>query len=335
MKNINEPLVSIVTPVYNHALYINDYIDSLLIQDYQNIELVIIDDFSEDNSAKIIEKRLNELSSKIKKVIFIKNEKNLGVIKNCNLGLKKSTGKYICFFASDDIMLPNRILKNVEILNSNDDIYFTFSKTLFLVDKKIKKIKQKKLESNNLFIDLLVHGNFISAPTITYRREGFTQLGFFDETLIAEDYDMLLRFSRQFKSQFINEFLCIYRLRHGSLSNTIQFKVKINKNNSNVRSKYISSSQIDEKVKNKIENNESFRSLKTSFFYLLPNFKEEIISWNAIKHKQLTKTFIIYLMRIVFMFKNIHKIIVFFSLLAKYRNLQSVSKLLMKKENHG
>lgn len=96
MEN-NLPLVSVIMPVYNSAKYLNEAIDSILNQTYENIELIVIDDGSSDNSVDLI-KKYN--SSKIR---FFQNEKNIGVSATRNKAIDLSNGKYIALMDSDDI----------------------------------------------------------------------------------------------------------------------------------------------------------------------------------------------------------------------------------------
>jgi len=90
----NEPLVTISTPCYNHEKYLPDYFESIISQTYENIELIIIDNASQDNSQKIIENYLPKLK-KFARVVYIPRNKNAGLVKNCNEGLDLARGKYI------------------------------------------------------------------------------------------------------------------------------------------------------------------------------------------------------------------------------------------------
>ena len=111
MKN---PLVSIIMPIYNASLYIHEAIESVLNQTYSNYEFIIIDDGSTDQSNKIIENYHDE------RIIHIRS--NHDFIASLNLGLKKSSGKYIARMDGDDIMLPTRLEIQVNFMENNPEI---------------------------------------------------------------------------------------------------------------------------------------------------------------------------------------------------------------------
>lgn len=167
---INEPLVTISTSCYNHEKYLPDYFESVNSQTYKNIELIIIDDASKDNSQKIIENYLPELKKRFTRVVYIPRNKNVGLVRNCNEGLDLAQGEYIIGFASDDIMLSTRVEENVKFLEEHKDYGMIYSDAyIFNGDIDIKEINfdnlkcfsaQQKLYSGNVMNQLLVY-NFI------------------------------------------------------------------------------------------------------------------------------------------------------------------------------
>lgn len=102
---MKEDLVSIIIPVYNKAKYVRDTINSIEKQTYSNYEAIFIDDCSNDNSVKIIEKYPKD-NSKIK---IIKTKKYMGVSFARNIGVRKAKGRYICFLDADDIWKDNKL----------------------------------------------------------------------------------------------------------------------------------------------------------------------------------------------------------------------------------
>ena len=105
-------------PMYNDALYLEETIQSIIKQSYENWELIILDDVSTDNSYEIAKK----MSKKDKRIKAYRNEKNLGISGNRNKGLSLATGEYIAFCDDDDIYLDNYLKDCVEILEKNKDI---------------------------------------------------------------------------------------------------------------------------------------------------------------------------------------------------------------------
>jgi len=121
---------SIIIPIYNSQKYLRECLSSIINQKFENLEVILIDDKSHDNSKKIY----NSFKSKIKNLTILKNSKNLGVSLSRNKGLKKAKGEYIIFLDSDDILLNNTLRKTKKII-SNKSKY-----DLFLCDfKELKK----------------------------------------------------------------------------------------------------------------------------------------------------------------------------------------------------
>lgn len=202
------PLVSIIIPSYNHSKYITETIESILGQTYDNFELIVIDDGSQDNSIEIIEKlRLNN------KFIFIKRE-NKGLCETLNEGINLSRGKYIAICASDDIYLKDKIKLQVDFLETNPNYALCYGKIIsFDNDGNQKFINSKKYKSGKLFLDL-IKTNFVPAVTQMYRKDIFDNIGGFDKDLWIEDWDMLLRISYSYEIGFLDKYLAMYR-NHG------------------------------------------------------------------------------------------------------------------------
>ena len=111
-RKINK-LFTIILTNYNNTKYIYTALDSIFCQDYNNIELIITDDGSNDFDKDKIEKYILKNKSKnIKRINFIFNSKNIGTVKTLNKALKKSQGNYIIFFASDDKLANSKVISN-------------------------------------------------------------------------------------------------------------------------------------------------------------------------------------------------------------------------------
>lgn len=171
---IDKPLVSVCIPVRNGASYINEAISSVLEQHYQEIEIVIIDNFSSDSTAELVQ----ELAARNSKIKFYKNNQNIGLIENFNACINKATGKYVKFLCADDFLLPGCLERMVSALESND------SATLVTVGRYLVNENGKILASKNFSKqDALIPGkyaitrclfgaNYIGEPSATmYRRE--------------------------------------------------------------------------------------------------------------------------------------------------------------------
>ncbi|HGF9542707.1 TPA: glycosyltransferase family 2 protein, partial [Acinetobacter baumannii] len=109
-------LVSVVLPAYNAELYLKEAIDSVLSQTFTDFELIILNDGSIDRTEEII------LSYNDSRIVYVKNEKNLGLIGTLNKGINLAKGKYIARMDADDICLPERFKKQVDFLEKNNEI---------------------------------------------------------------------------------------------------------------------------------------------------------------------------------------------------------------------
>lgn len=116
-----EGLVSIIMPSYNTAEYINDSVNSVIAQTYQNWELIIVDDCSTDNTDEIV------VFFSDSRIRYIKNEKNCGAAYSRNRALREAKGKWIAFLDSDDIWLPEKLEKQIDFMIRNN-YHFSYTK---------------------------------------------------------------------------------------------------------------------------------------------------------------------------------------------------------------
>jgi len=143
MTTSKQPRVSIIMPAYNAELYIEQSILSVLNQTYKNFELIVINDFSTDNTLKIIQK----YSLIDNRITLINNSENLGVVHSRNKAIDFATGTYIAFLDSEDLWLPFKLDKQIAfMLENNYD--FTFSQYEMFKDydpnySKIVKVPKK------------------------------------------------------------------------------------------------------------------------------------------------------------------------------------------------
>lgn len=222
----NYPLVSIVACCYNHERFLIETLNSIQAQTYNNIELIIIDDFSTDSSVKKIN---NWIKINKYKCLFIQNTENLGVVKTLNKALKKCKGKYFSMIACDDFYLPRKIENQVKIFETLGKDYAAIYSDAYIVDEFSKNYKwthmaRKNLLSpphNDIYEQLLLKDNFIQAASVLYRTDVVSASGFFDESLAYEDYDMLLRLSRTYNFYFSNHIDTCYRKHQLNMTNEL------------------------------------------------------------------------------------------------------------------
>ncbi len=173
---------------YNHQNYIIQSINSILNQNYKNFELIIVNNGSTDNTKKLINKFKN---NKIK--VFHLN-KNIGRTKCLNYGLKKCRGKYIAIQDSDDVSKKNRILSQVNYLESNSEVGLVGS-NISLINQKGKVVKKNYIKLNLINNPrTILHTNIIGHSTVMYKKKliNFTK-GYPKNFIYAQDYAFYLK----------------------------------------------------------------------------------------------------------------------------------------------
>lgn len=216
----DNPFFSIVLPNYNHGHYLKDAIDSVLNQDFQNWELLIIDNYSTDNSDKVISSykdcRIN--------IFKIQNE---GIIaKSRNLGIQKAKAKWIAFLDSDDIWYFNKLSTLIELIDFDYDIICSNEYRHDLA-KGNKKPLYYNLKSNNFYHELLEKGNSLSTSSTIVSRDFLNKKKlFFDENpnfITVEDYDFWMQIALEKGSfGFCKEFLGEFRIHQNNNSNNFK-----------------------------------------------------------------------------------------------------------------
>ena len=116
---MEKPLVSIVCLCYNHAAYVEEALKSVFGQTYPNLQVIIVDDASTDNSIEVIRRTLTQHPH----IQLLALPQNMGNCKAFNQGLRLATGEYIVDFATDDVMLPERIEKQLQLFSQLDSSY--------------------------------------------------------------------------------------------------------------------------------------------------------------------------------------------------------------------
>jgi len=143
MRTSKKKKFSIILPSYNYAWCINEAIDSVLAQNYKNLELIIVDDGSTDNSVEVIEKYLKKYPDKIK-LFFHPNKENRGLAETYKLGLTKCNGEFIAFIEADDIWYPDYLSSKIPIFEKHKDVILVYNDVEMFGDEKLvsKKIKE-------------------------------------------------------------------------------------------------------------------------------------------------------------------------------------------------
>ena len=217
------PLVSVILPVYNGEEFLINSIEGILVQTYTNFELIIINDCSTDQSDTVIK------AIKDKRIVYINNEKNIRLISTLNLGLSIAKGKYIVRIDQDDIATPNRIEKQVEYMENNANCVVCGSYTQLIKNNKLTDEYIKFYTDNNdLKFSLLFFSPFVHPATIIRKNvldcNGIT---YNTSYLHAEDYHLWTVLSNYGEFHTIPEVLTYYRIHDNQTSSIHQnFQLK-------------------------------------------------------------------------------------------------------------
>ena len=227
---MNRPLVSIVMPVYNAEKYLESTIDSILNQDYPNLELIIVNDGSTDNSKNII------LNFSDPRICYFENHANCGIVKTRNRGLEEAKGHYIAVMDSDDIALRERIKIQVEFLENNPG-YGMCGTWFQTIDGKGNFLKKARFPSNDKDArsNLLVHNCFCHS-TVMMRSKLAKELKYNPLFDVIEDYYLWYALSRTTKIINIPVYTTYYRVHGNNVSTTrkIHMFTLINKMNAKI-----------------------------------------------------------------------------------------------------
>jgi len=208
---MNNPIVTVLLPVYNAERYIALAVESILKQSFRDFELLIINDGSTDNSLEIIR------SFKDERIRLVTNESNQKLIATLNKGIQLARGKYIARMDADDISLPERLQKQVDFMESHPEVGVcgAWFEPLELPGKAVKYPERDE----NIRIMMLYQTPFCH-PVVMLRKEVLAQQNIFfsPDFIHGEDYEMWVRLSSVTQFANIPEVLLRYRSHESSVS---------------------------------------------------------------------------------------------------------------------
>lgn len=211
----DNPLVSVIIPLYNTEKYIEEAVKSILSQTYKNLEVIIIDDGSKDNSGNIV-KRIDD-----KRIKLICQE-NSGMAAALNKGIAMAKGEYIARQDADDIAYPQRLEKQISFLQKNEHyaVVGTWAK-VFSDDNKEHKAHQHPADNLTLKLFLLFDNPFVHS-SMMIRKSVLDKIGNYDvkKSQLTQDYDLWSRIARDYEIANMPEMLQAYRKVTSGISHT-------------------------------------------------------------------------------------------------------------------
>lgn len=216
------PKVSVVIITYNRSELLRTAIRSVLSQSYQDFELIVVDDASRDNTSEMVQAFDDQ------KIRYIRHETNKKEAGARNTGVLNSTGEYIAFLDDDDEWLPEKLQRQVHLLDRSPPTVGGIYTGLLRIDGATRKtlLQMVPTKRGNIFLDLLIE-NLITPSTVLLRRECFETVGLFDANIpFGLDWDMWIRISKEFQFEYISEPLVRYYVHDSKLSTNYQLMIE-------------------------------------------------------------------------------------------------------------
>lgn len=214
------PTVSVICLCYNQSRFVREAISSVMQQTYSNIQLIVVDDASTDDSVSVVE----ACREQYPQIMFYPLQRNVGNCKAFNLGLAHAVGEYVIDLAADDVLHSDRVRKGVEALTQagpDYGVHFTDADWIDAHGKRLyrhsDRFSHSSIPQGDVYKDL-IERFFICSPTMMYRSETIRALGGYDESLAYEDFDFWIRSSRTYRYAYTPEVLVKKRVVKGSMS---------------------------------------------------------------------------------------------------------------------
>jgi glycosyltransferase involved in cell wall biosynthesis len=208
------PLVSVVIPTYNCADYLGDAVESVFRQTYSRVECIVIDDGSTDQTSHI----LTKLSTRFPSLKTAK-KRNGGLSSARNLGLRLCSGDFVSFLDADDVLLPDKIERQVGFLDIHPDVGLVYSDYL-IVSENLQPLAAFVAELPRELdpLDAFCYRNWFNSLVTLIRRSLIDKVGDFDEDLVvAEDWDYWIRCAKIAPICYLDGTVALYRQHHSQL----------------------------------------------------------------------------------------------------------------------
>lgn len=277
------PLVSVIIPTHNRCKLLKNAIDSILKQTYNDFEIVVVDDSSDDDTEKYVK------LYKDKRIKYVRNIISKGGSGARNVGIKHSKGNYIAFLDDDDEWKFNKLEEQMDVFNSSKDIGLVYTGTNVIYNELGLSYKSIPYKDGDLSEEIMLNNYIGTTSTVVIKKNILEKSGYFDEQMPAlQDYDLWIRICQLCKIKFIDKPLVNYYNRGDLIqisNDTKKYAIALNK----IKHKYndkIQKLSKKEYIKREVENkillaNKSKRNSnpKLSRQYILegiklrPNFK--------------------------------------------------------------
>jgi glycosyltransferase involved in cell wall biosynthesis len=207
VKIPKKPIVSVIIPTYNRGWIVQDAIDSVLVQDFSDYELIVVDDGSDDNTPTILEAYRNKIT--------LLRQSNRGVSAARNRGIEAASGRWIAFLDSDDLWLPRKLSTQVKFFKDHPDAVINQTQEIWIRNGVRVNPKKRHHKFSGMIFEQCLALCRVSPSAVMLNKSLFDHVGVFDEQLPAcEDYDLWLRISCRYPVHLIDSPLIIKRGGH-------------------------------------------------------------------------------------------------------------------------
>ena len=244
----NKPIISIIMNCYNGEAFLNEAINSITKQTFENWELIFFDNNSKDNSEKIVK------SFKDSRIKYFKSDRLLNLYDARNLAVKKTNGDYISFLDTDDMWTKDKLEKQINFIKKNLNYKILYS-NYYVLKNNEKKIMYKNELPSGFITQKLLDFYGIGINTAFLDKSIFDQFNFKKDLNIIGDFDFFIKTSKKFEIGYISDPLTFYRIHENSFTKK-NYKMYINE----------LSNWIRENEKTLLKNN---YSLKKQKFYVI------------------------------------------------------------------
>jgi glycosyltransferase involved in cell wall biosynthesis len=221
------PTVSVIIPSYDSAKFVVEALDSVLNQTYHDLEVIVVDDGSRDNTEEAVK-------DKGERMTYVRQD-NVGASAARNHGIRVSSGNYIAFLDADDLWKPNKLEEQVRILDDDPEVGLVCSDwATVAIDGSVQNsyLKNCRYARSGYVFNEVIQEYFILTSSVLLRRSCLSEVGVFDEALmVSEDKDLWLRVCHRWKIKILPEPLVVKRNRPSNLSSdpiaAVPFRIRL------------------------------------------------------------------------------------------------------------
>lgn len=213
------PLISVIIPTYNRPGLLQRAVQSVLNQTYQNFEIIVVDDNSDDD--------LSEITRQDSRIQFLRNEENRGANYSRNKGAHAAKGEFLNFLDDDDEFYPEKLKKQLNVFQKNQDALLAVVACDIIDDRNKLGKTLKNRKSGYVYKDLLKSYCVYLTTSLLIRAKYFYDIQGFDETLVAnQEYDLCIRLAKKYTFDFLPEVLCINHASENQINTNFPKKLK-------------------------------------------------------------------------------------------------------------